>query len=56
MELLDDFDLPIMDESLKSVLSFIDERFIAGDSNNKKDYYGKLDEVRSEILKFEELG
>jgi len=56
VELLDDFDLPIADESLKSVLSFIDDKFIAGESNNKKDYYDKLEEVRSEILKFEELG
>lgn len=56
LELLEDFDLPITEEALKSILSFIDERFIAGDSNNKKDYYAKLNEVKSEILKFEELG
>jgi hypothetical protein len=55
LELLGDFDVTIQNDLLTFVLTWIDEKFIAGEAINKKDYYIKLNELKAEISKFEEL-
>lgn len=55
LDLLSEFDLTIESDILRFVLNWIDERYIAGEAANKKDYYAKLNELKTEIAKFEEL-
>jgi len=55
LELLNDFDLIIENDLLKFILTWIDEKYIAGEAANKRDYNIKMNELKTEISKFEEL-
>lgn len=50
LELLDDLDIELTDE-VKYILEIIDERFIQGYSNNRKEYYEMMMDLRNEIVK-----
>lgn len=50
LELLGDLDIELTDE-VKYILEIIDERFIQGYSNNRKEYYEMMLDLRNEIVK-----